>query len=307
MNKSSVMEFILAGLTNKAELRIPLFVLFLLVYITTVISNMSIITLIIMDRHLHKPMYLFLSNLSLVDFTYSSSVTPKMLRDFLSKTRTISFIGCALQMYFFGSFVTTEGLLLAVMAYDRYVAICSPLLYTTHMSDMLCLQMVIAVYFVGLGTALVHTVLTFHLNFCKSNVIDHFFCDIPPLYKISSSDVSINSVVLITLGGLVTVSCLLLILISYANIVLAILKIQSIQGRYKTFNTCASHITAVSIFYGTVFFMYLRPSSSYAPQQDKVTSVFYSILIPMLNPLIYSLRNSEVKKALISFFKYFKV
>ncbi|XP_068115005.1 olfactory receptor 5AP2-like [Hyperolius riggenbachi] len=305
MNKSTVMEFILAGLTNKTELRIPLFFLFLLVYITTVISNTGIVTLTIANRHLHKPMYFFLSNLSLVDLIYSSSVTPRMLRDLLHENRTISFVGCALQMYFFGSFATIECLLLGVMAYDRYVAICSPLLYRINMSDILCLRMVVAAYFGGLVNALVHTVLVFQVNFCRSNIIDHFFCDLPPLYKLSCSDVSINVTILILLAGLVTMSGLILILISYANIVLAILKIQSSQGRHKTFNTCTSHLTAVSIFYGTVLFMYFRPSSSYAPQQDRVASVFYSILIPMLNPLIYSLRNSEVQVAVKSSLKYF--
>ncbi|XP_068111145.1 olfactory receptor 5F1-like [Hyperolius riggenbachi] len=298
MNKSSVKEFVLMGLTNESELKIPLFVIFLLVYITTVIGNLGIVTLTIVDRHLHKPMYLFLSNLSFADFTYSSSVTPKMLRDFLSETRTISFIGCAFQMYFFVSFATIECLLLGVMAYDRYVAICRPLLYGMIMSYILCLRMVVLAYFGGLLYALVQTTPVFHINFCRSNIINHFFCDIPPIYKLSCSDVSANLGILVTLGGLVAMSCLLVILISYANIIQAILKIQSTWSRYKTFNTCASHLTAVSIFYGTLFFMYFRPSTSYAPQQERVASVSYSILIPMLNPLIYSLRNTEVRDAL---------
>ncbi|XP_068115004.1 olfactory receptor 5F1-like [Hyperolius riggenbachi] len=301
MNKSWVTEFVLAGLTNNTELRIPLFALFLLVYITTMISNMGIVTLTIVDRHLHKPMYFFLSNLSFVDITYSSSVTLKMLKDFLSEIRTISLVGCALQMYFFVCLATIECLLLGIMAYDRYVAICSPLLYRINMSDILCLRMVVAAYFGGLVNSLVHTVLMFQLNFCRPKIIDHFFCDLPPLYKLSCSDPK-----LALFFYLITISSLILILISYTNIVLAILKIHSTQGRYKAFNTCSSHMTTVSIFYGTVFFIYLRPSSSYAPQQDRVASVFYSILIPMLNPLIYSFRNAEVTDALKSSFKYFK-
>ncbi|XP_068115002.1 olfactory receptor 5F1-like [Hyperolius riggenbachi] len=297
MNSTSEIVFTLTGLTDKTELGILLFVIFLLLYITMVMGNVGIMTLIIVDRHLHKPMYFFLSNLSMVDLIFSSAVTPKMLRDLLCETRTISFVGCALQMCFFMSFATTEGLLLAVMAYDRYVAICMPLLYGILMNYVLCRQMVVAAYFGGLMNGLVHTTLVFHLNFCKSKIIDHFFCDIPPLYKLSCSNIFINVAVLVLFGGFLAVSSFLLIIISYTKIVLAILKIQSSQGRYKTFNTCASHMTAVSIFYGTAFFTYLRPSTSFGQQQDLLTSVFYSVLIPVLNPLIYSFRNAEVKYA----------
>ncbi|KAM4034340.1 olfactory receptor 5AP2-like [Anomaloglossus baeobatrachus] len=298
MNRSWVKEFILMGLTNRSELHIPLFSLFLYVYITTVLGNVGIINLIKVDHHLQRPMYVFLSNLSFVDLTYSSAVTPKMLHDLLSVSRTISFTGCALQMYIFVSFATVECLLLGVMAYDRYVAVCRPLLYTVIMSNTLCLQLVASAYLGGFLTALVHTGFVFHLNFCRSNVISHFFCDLPPLFKLSCSDISVNVIVLVVLGGLVTMTCFIIILVSYTNIVLAIVRIRSEQGRHKAFSTCTSHMTAVSIFYGTVLFMYFRPSSSYALQQDKVASVFYSILIPMLNPLIYSLRNTEVKEAL---------
>ncbi|XP_018409291.1 PREDICTED: olfactory receptor 1019-like [Nanorana parkeri] len=303
LNKSSIVEFIFTGLTDKSALNIPLFVIFVHVYIITVVGNVGIITLGMVDKSLHKPMYLFLCNLSFADLAYSSAVTPKMLNDFLCETKVISFVGCAMQMYIFVSFATIECLLLGVMAYDRYVAICSPLLYQILMSSILCLRMVIAAYFGGFMTALVHTIGVFHLNFCRSNTIDHFFCDIPPLYKLSCSDITINLAILVILGGLVTMSCLILILASYINIILAIMKIRSAQGRYKAFNTCASHMTAVSVFYGTVLFMYFRPSTSYALQQDRVASVFYSIVIPMLNPLIYSLRNTEVKEALKSSLK----
>ncbi|XP_040217666.1 olfactory receptor 1009-like [Rana temporaria] len=306
MNKSFPMEFILYGLTDKTELNIPLFVMFLFVYITTVVGNAGLISLSIAKKHLHKPMYFFLSNLSFVDLVYSSAITPKMLRDFLSKSKTISFLGCAMQMYVFGSFASTECLLLGVMAYDRYVAICSPLQYQVHMGSILCFRMVVVAYFGGFVNSLVHTVPAFHLNFCRSNIIDHFFCDLPPLFKLSCSDISMNVVVLIILAGLVTMSSMTLILVSYTNIVLAIVRIRSAQGRYKAFNTCTSHITAVSIFYGTIFFMYLRPSTSDVLQQDRVASVFYSIVIPMLNPLIYSLRNAEVIEALKRYWKYFR-
>ncbi|KAM5132694.1 olfactory receptor 8U9-like [Mantella aurantiaca] len=305
MNKSSVLEFFFTRLTDKNELNIPLFVIFLHVYLTTVVGNVGIIIITTVDKRLHKPMYLFLSHLSFVDLTYSSAITPKMLRDFLSESKAISFAGCAVQMYVFVSFATIECLFLGIMAYDRYVAICSPLLYGVLMSSILCSWMVVAAYVVGFVTSLVHTISVFLLSFCNSNIIDHFFCDLPPLYKLSCSDTSMNLVVLIILGGLISMSCFVLILFSYTNIVLAILRIRSARGRYKAFNTCASHMTAVSVFYGTIFFMYLRPSSSYVLQLDRVASVFYSILIALLNPFIYSLRNAEVKDALKSLWKYF--
>ncbi|KAM5132692.1 olfactory receptor 5G9-like [Mantella aurantiaca] len=306
MNKSSLSEFVLSGLTDETRLNIPLFVLFLHVYIMTVVGNVGIISLSIADKHLHKPMYFFLSHLSFVDLTYSSAVTPKMLRDFLSETKVISFIGCALQMYIFGSFATIECLLLGVMAYDRYVAICNPLLYQVHMSSVLCVRMVVAAYFGGLVNSLVHTASAFRLNFCRANIIDHFFCDLPPLFKLSCSDISMNIVVMMILAGLVTMSNMILILVSYTKIIQAIVRIRTAQGRYKAFNTCASHMTVVSIFYGTILFMYLRPSVNSVLQQDPVASVFYSMVIPMLNPLIYSLRNAEVIEALKSSGKYFK-
>ncbi|KAM4636980.1 olfactory receptor 5AP2-like [Discoglossus pictus] len=303
MNQTTVNEFILKGLTDNPYLNVPLFGVFLPVYIITLLGNIGIIVLIRMDRHLHKPMYLLLSNLSFVDLSYSSSVTPKMLKDFLSNKKVISFIGCALQMYFFVSFATTECLLLGVMAYDRYVAICYPLLYSVIMNNIHCLQLLTASYLGGFLTAIVHTGCAFRLHFCKSNIINHFFCDIPPIFKLSCSDISVNIAVIFILGGFVTMSCLIIILISYTYILIAILRIRSVEGRQKAFSTCASHMTAVSLFYGTVLFMYFRPSSSYALHQDRVASVVYSIIIPMLNPLIYSLRNAEVKTALLKVFR----
>lgn len=300
-----MLEFVFIGLSDKNELNVPLFIIFLNIYITTVICNLGIIIVSAVDRRLHKPMYLFLSNLSFVDLTYSSAITPKMLMDLLSENKAISFAGCAIQMYVFVSFATVECLFLGIMAYDRYVAICSPLLYGVLMSSILCFWMVVGAYVVGFVTALVHTISVFLLSFCRSNIIDHFFCDLPPLYKLSCSDTSMNLAVLIILGGLISMSCFLLILFSYANIVLAIWRIRSAEGRYKAFNTCASHMTAVGIFYGTIFFMYLRPSTRYFLQQDRVASVFYSIIIALLNPFIYSLRNAEVKNAVKNLLKFF--
>ncbi|KAM5132693.1 olfactory receptor 5AR1-like [Mantella aurantiaca] len=306
MNKSSVMEFIFIGFAERSEFSIVLFIIFLHVYVTTAVGNVGIILLSVTDKDLRKPMYLFLSNLSFVDLMLSSAVTPKLLRDFLSVTKAISFLGCAVQMYVFVFSATNELLLLGIMAYDRYVAVCSPLLYEGLMSSILCLRMLVAAYCGGFANSLVQTVSAFHLSFCRSNVIDHFFCDLPPLFALSCSDISMNLAFQMIIGGLITMSSIALILFSYTNIVLAIVKIRSAQGRYKAFKTCASHFTAVSVFYGTILFMYLRPSSSYSSQKDRVASVFYTIVIPMLNPLIYSLRNTEVKSALKSYFRNFK-
>ncbi|ELW48439.1 Olfactory receptor 1020 [Tupaia chinensis] len=243
-------------------------------------------------------MYFFLSNLSLVDFCYSSVIVPKMLVNFWAKNPVISFNECATQFFFFGSFAGIEGFLLAVMAYGRYVAICKPLLYTVMMSPHLNVLLVLATYLAGFINAAIHTGFTFRLSFCHSNVINHFFCDTPPLLKLSCSDTHINEIVIFAFASFNELSCLLMILISYFYILLAILKIHSAEGRHKAFSTCASHLLAVTIFFGTILFMYLRPSSSYSMDQDKVVSVFYTVVIPMLNPLIYSLRNKEVKASI---------
>ncbi|XP_030046249.1 olfactory receptor 1009-like [Microcaecilia unicolor] len=297
-NQTSVNEFILIGLTRNPKLQIPLFVLFLLVYITTLLGNIGIILVTRLDAQLQTPMYFFLFHLSFVDICCSSSITPKTLQTLLAKRKTISFIGCALQMYFYGSFVTTECLLLGVMAYDRYVAICNPLLYPVIMSRRLCIQMLSAAYVGGFCNALIHTICIFHLSFCGSNVINHYFCDVPPLLDLSCSDTFICELALFIFGGFDTITTFMAILISYFYIISSILRIRSAEGRRKAFNTCTSHFTVVLIFYGTLFFMYLRPTSSYSMEQDRVVSVLYSVLIPMLNPLIYSLRNKEVKAAL---------
>nr|XP_033780561.1 olfactory receptor 1102-like isoform X2 [Geotrypetes seraphini]XP_033780562.1 olfactory receptor 1102-like isoform X2 [Geotrypetes seraphini] len=260
------------------------------------------ILLIWFTPRLHTAMYFFLSNLSVVDTCYSSVIAPKMLVGFFVKRTAISFSGCATQLYFFVTFGTTECFLLAAMAYDRYVAICNPLLYVVIMSKRLCLQLVVSSYIGGLLHAMIHAVATFHLPFCKSNEIGHFFCDVPPLLKISCISTEINEILLFTFTGSITLGCLIVILVSYLYILASILKISSGEGRQKTFSTCASHITAVIIFYGTIAFMYLRPSSSYSVEQDKVVAVFYTLVIPMLNPLIYSVRNKDVKGSIKNIF-----
>uniref|UniRef100_A0A8C4W160 Olfactory receptor n=2 Tax=Gopherus evgoodei TaxID=1825980 RepID=A0A8C4W160_9SAUR len=297
-NLTTVTEFIFLGLTDHPELQVPLFSLFLVIYLITLTGNLGMIILIRSDPQLHTPMYFFLINLSLVDFCYSSVITPKLLVGFLAGNKVISFNGCATQFFFFSSFVGIECLLLAVMAYDRYVAICNPLLYTVIMSHRVCVLLAAGSFLAGFVNSMIHTISMFQLPFCASNIINHFFCDVPPLLKLSCASTFINEVVIFAFASLIEISCLLAILISYVYILSAILRIRSTEGRHKVFSTCASHLTAVTVFFGTTLFMYLRPSSSSSMNQDKVVSVFYTVVIPMLNPLIYSLRNKEVKDAL---------
>ncbi|XP_069083501.1 olfactory receptor 5AP2-like [Pleurodeles waltl] len=296
-NQTLVQEFILLGLTNNPQLQPLLFFVFLMFYLATLIGNLGIIILITKDSRLHTPMYFFLKNLSFLDLFYSSVITPKMLANLVSETKAISFIGCALQMYLFGSSVTVECLLLAVMAYDRYIAICNPLLYPITMNTTMCVRWVAASYTTGFVSAVIHSSSTFTLSYCGPNVIKHFYCDVPPLLKISCSDTTLVEILMFLFGGLAEMTSLLVILTSYFSIISSILKIHSSAGRSRAFSTCASHLTAVCLFYGTIIFMYLRPPSAYSLEQDRVASVFYTVLIPMINPLIYSLRNSDVKEA----------
>ncbi|XP_004443850.1 PREDICTED: olfactory receptor 5W2-like [Ceratotherium simum simum] len=291
-------DFILLGLSDRQEVQQGLFVLFLLVYGLTVIANLGMILLIKMEHRLHTPMYYFLSNLSFCDVCYSSTVSPKMLADFLSEEKRIPYNLCAIQMYLFGVFANVECLMLAVMAYDRYVAICNPLLYTIVMSRRVCTLLVSIVYIEGLINSVIHTCCTFQLSFCNSNVINHFLCDFAPLLSLSTSDTTINEIVLFALGSCVLGYNIMTVLISYCYIINTVLRMNSAKGRHKAFSTCASHLTTVAIFHGTLLFMYFRPSSSYSMDTDKMASVFYTVVIPMLNPLIYSLRNKDVKGAL---------
>ncbi|XP_030077621.1 olfactory receptor 1020-like isoform X2 [Microcaecilia unicolor] len=293
-----ISEFVLLGLTDDPTLQTILFALFLLMYIITLLGSGVIITVIRLSPRLHTPMYFFLSHLSFVDLCYSSTITPKMLTGFLSERNTISLLGCGIQLYFYSGFGSTECILLAVMAYDRYVAICNPLLYTVIMTKKVCIQLVILVYGGGFLNALIQTIFTFQLSFCGSNVINHFACDFPPLLILSCTDTFINELMIFVLAGFLTISSVLVILISYTYILSNILKIQYAEGRHKAFSTCGSHLTCVTLYFGTIFFMYLRPRSSYSQEQDKVITVFYTVVISMLNPLIYSLRNQDVKQAL---------
>ncbi|KAM5317655.1 olfactory receptor 5AP2-like [Glossophaga mutica] len=297
-NCTVVTDFILLGLSGRRDVQQGLFVLFLLVYGTTVIANLGMILLIRMDPRLHTPMYYFLSNLSFCDLCYSSTISPKMLADFLSEQKKIAYNLCVVQMFFFGAFAAVECVMLSVMAYDRYVAICNPLLYTVTMSRRVCIQLVSTAYTAGFIDMAIFTSCTFPLSFCSSNIINHFFCDIPPLLALSASDTTTSEIALTVSCSCVVGSSVITVLLSYSYIITTILRMKSAEGRYKAFSTCASHLTAVAIFYGTLLFMYFRPNSSYSMDTDKVASVFYTVVIPMLNPLIYSLRNKDVKSAL---------
>ncbi|XP_006877979.1 PREDICTED: olfactory receptor 5W2-like [Chrysochloris asiatica] len=297
-NCSYLIEFQLLGITNNPEIKTIIFIMFLIVYFIILVANLGMIFLIRMDSQLQTPMYFFLSHLSFCDLYYSTAIGPKMLVDLFAKNKSIPFIGCAMQFFTFCTFGDSECLLLAVMAFDRHKAISNPLLYTVNMSNKVCSILMAGVYLVGLVDALIHTTLAFRLCFCGSNEINHFFCDLPPLFLLSCSDIQVNELALFTVFGFIELSTISIVLVSYCYIIFLVLKIHSTEGRFKAFSTCTSHLTVVAIFQGTVLFMYFRPSSSYSLDQDKMTSLFYTLVIPMLNPLIYSLRNKDVKKAL---------
>ncbi|XP_020840371.1 olfactory receptor 8D1-like [Phascolarctos cinereus] len=296
-NNTIVTEFILLGLTNQTELHIPLFLLFLGIYLVSMVGNLSLILLIWVSSQLHTPMYYFLSNLSFIDLCYSSVITPKMLENFISEKNIISYPGCVAQFFFFLFFVIAEVYMLTTMAYDRYVAICRPLFYNVTMVPWFCSLLVAGVYIMGGIGAIAHTSCLARLSFCGDNVIHHYFCDILPLLKLSCSSTYFNELLVMIVGGFNLLATTLLIWISYTFILLNILHMQSTKGRYKAFSTCGSHLAAVSVFYGSILVMYYIPTSN-GVAQEKAASVFYTTVIPMLNPLIYSLRNKDVKDAL---------
>ncbi|KAM4808031.1 olfactory receptor 5AR1-like [Rhinophrynus dorsalis] len=293
-----VTEFILLGLTDDSMSELILFAFFLVIYVVTLIGNSLMVITITLSSTLQSPMYFFLRNLSIVDICFTSSTVPKLLLDFLSEVKRISFTGCVAQLYSFISFGGIECVLLAVMASDRYVAVCMPLSYKEIMNWKVCMLLALTSWIIGLLNSLAHTVFTFRLPFCKSRYINHFFCDIPPLLALSCSDTTVNEVVVYTAGGSVIVGSFLLTLLSYIFIVTAILKIKTTSGRLKAFSTCASHMTVVTLFFGTIVFTYIRPTATYSLDQDRVVPVLYGIVTPMLNPLIYSLRNKDVQAAL---------
>uniref|UniRef100_A0A6I8QML7 Olfactory receptor n=1 Tax=Xenopus tropicalis TaxID=8364 RepID=A0A6I8QML7_XENTR len=303
-NQTTVSEFILLGLTTDPKIELFLFTFFLLIYIITLFGNIGIIFTVLFVSDLHKPMYFFLSNLSFSDLCFATTVTPKMLYIMLSGRKSIDFNSCALQLYFFAGFASTEAYMLSAMAYDRYVAICHPLLYTVIMNKRACICLLAGVYMTGFLIASIHTSCTMSLSFCGPNTINHFYCDIPPLMELSCSDTYISKTVIFVVVFCLGCFSVAVTLASYCYIFFTIMNIKSSRGKRKTFSTCSSHFLCVSLFFGTVFFMYLRPASKYSVSQDKVVSVFYTMIIPMMNPIIYSLRNAEVKNAEVVTYLY---
>ncbi|KAM4845598.1 olfactory receptor 8H1-like [Thomomys bottae] len=296
-NNTGVPFFILMGLTDSAEMQLALSLLFLLIYLTTVLGNLCMIMIIRLDLQLHTPMYFFLTHLSFIDLNYSSVITPKTLENLLTSTRNISFTGCFSQLFFFVLFAATECVLLSTMAYDRYVAICKPLQYPIIMSSRLCWTLLAGSYVAGLLDSSVNVICMSRLTFCHSNIIHHFFCDITPMLALSCKDTNDTELMIFILAGSTLMLSLITIAMSYVSILATILKMKSTSGKQKVFSTCASHLLVVTVFYGTMIFTYLKPKKSYSLGKDQVASVFYTIVIPILNPLIYSLRNKEVKNA----------
>lgn len=296
-NVSSVTEFILLGLTQQPELQLPLFFIFLGTYVVTMVGNVGLVILIGLNPHLHTPMYYFLFNLSFVDLCYSSVITPKMLMTFVNRN-IISYAECMAQLYFFSFFVIDECFILTSMAYDRYVAICKPLLYKVSMSHQVCLMLTVGAYVMGLVGAVAHTGCMLRLSFCDGNIINHYMCDIPPLLQLSCTSTYITELVVFIVVGINVIVPSLTISISYTLILSSVLRIRSTEGRSKAFSTCSSHITVVSLFFGSSAFMYLKPFPAGSLDEEKVSTVFYTIVGPMMNSFIYSLRNKDIQIAL---------
>ncbi|XP_005408018.1 PREDICTED: olfactory receptor 8K3-like [Chinchilla lanigera] len=297
-NLTAVTEFILLGITDRPELQAPLFVLFLIIYLISLVGNVGMIVLTQVDSRLQTPMYFFLRHLALTDLGYSTAVGPKMLVNFIVDQNTISYYFCATQLAFFLVFIVSELFILSAMSYDRYVAICKPLLYTVIISPRVCWVLVVIPYLYCTFVSLLVTVKIFSSSFCGHNVISHFYCDSLPLLSLLCSDTHEIELIILILAAFDLISSLLMVLVSYLLIFVAILRMNSTEGRRKAFSTCGSHLTVVTVFYGTLIFMYVQPKSSHSSDTDKVTSIFYTLVIPMLNPLIYSLRNKDVKCAL---------
>ncbi|XP_060244408.1 olfactory receptor 1468 isoform X1 [Meriones unguiculatus] len=298
-NQTVISQFLLLGLPIPPEHQHLFYALFLAMYLTTVLGNLIILILIQLDSRLHTPMYLFLSNLSFSDLCFSSVTMPKLLQNMQSQVPSISYAGCLAQLYFYLYFADLESFLLVVMAYDRYVAISFPLHYTSIMSFKLCGSLVVLSWVLTTFHAMLHTLLLARLSFCKDNVIPHFFCDMSALLKLSCSDTHVNELVIFIMGGLVIVIPFLLIIVSYARIVSSILKVPSARSIHKVFSTCGSHLSVVSLFYGTIIGLYLCPSANNSTVKETVMAMMYTVVTPMLNPFIYSLRNREIKGALV--------
>ncbi|KAG3287881.1 olfactory receptor 50-like [Ictidomys tridecemlineatus] len=297
-NQSSVSEFLLLGLPIQPEQKGMYYALFLGMYLTTVLGNLLIILLIRLDSRLHTPMYFFLSHLALTDISFSSVTAPKMLMNMLTHTQSISYAGCLSQAFFFLFFGGLDSFLLTSMAYDRYVAICHPLHYTTIISQSLCFLLVVVSWVLSSAGALVHTLLLARLSFLRGNTLHHFFCDLSALVKLSSSDTTINQLVILTVGLAIVTLPFICILVSYGHIGASVLRRPSIKGICKALSTCGSHLSVVSLYYGAIIALYFVPSSNNSSDEDVIVSVLYTLVTPMLNPFIYTLRNRDIKGAL---------
>ncbi|XP_067388367.1 olfactory receptor 14I1-like [Emydura macquarii macquarii] len=297
-NQTSMPEFLLLGFSDIWELQILHFTVFLVVYLAALIGNLLIIIVIAFDRHLHTPMYFFLINLSFLDLCYISVTVPKSMANSLMNIRTISFSGCVTQLFLVVTFAITELALLTVMAYDRYIAICRPLHYGVLMNRGKCTQMAAGAWLSSMMCAMIHTGNTFRLHFCRSNVVSQFFCNIPQLLKLACGETRVNDIVMLVLGSAAAVSCFVFIVVSYIHIFFTVMRIPSEQGRYKAFSTCLPHLIVFCLFLGTSTLTYMGPRSKSSKALDLVTAVIYSVVPPTLNPIIYSLRNNEIKGAL---------
>ncbi|XP_077112078.1 olfactory receptor 9G19-like [Ranitomeya variabilis] len=294
----TVTEFVLLGFHELPDFQLVFFFIFLVIYVATLVGNSLTIGLFCFDRHFHTPMYILLCNMSVLDMSFTSMVLPKLLDIFLTGNNVISYHGCIAQVFFFVVLMVSEYFILASMAYDRYVAICHPLRYSYFMSLQVCFWMTLASWSIGVLEGIFFIILISSCTFCRSNEVDHLFCDMKPLMMLSCSETKTIEMVIFGPSAVIGLVPSVMTLVSYIYIISTILKINSKEGKYKTFSTCSSHLTVILLFYGTVLGMYMRPKSSYSMDQDKLFAILYAGVIPMLNPLIYSLKNQEVKKAL---------
>ncbi|KAM3918976.1 olfactory receptor 12D1-like [Leptodactylus fuscus] len=302
LNETIVTEFILLGITSLPKLQIFLFVTFLMFYLLSFVGNLCIVTVVIADHGLHTPMYFLLGNLSFLDFFYATTTVPKMLSGLLMEDKKISFQACITQLYSFHFLGSTEAMLLASMSYDRYVAICNPLRYQVLMARAVCIQLVFTSWLIGFLYSLFHTILTSRLPFCRKNQITHFFCDIKPLLRLACTDTHINRSLVTIVTGSVAIATFVLIMISYIFIATHLQNIRSEQGRSKAFSTCSAHLTVVLLYFGTGFCTYLKPTTKDSLELDRMTAILFTVITPALNPIIYALRNKDVKKALRKLF-----
>ncbi|XP_076791351.1 olfactory receptor 1496 [Arvicanthis niloticus] len=298
-NQTVITEFLLMGLPILPEHQHLFYALFLVMYLTTILGNLLIIVLVQLDSHLHTPMYLFLSNLSFSDLCFSSVTMPKMLQNMQNQDPSIPYGGCLAQTYFLMVFGDMESFLLVVMAYDRYVAICFPLHYTSIMSPKLCTCLVLLLWMLTTSHAMMHTLIAARLSFCENNVVLNFFCDLFVLLKLACSDTYVNELMIFIMSTLLIIIPFFLIVMSYVRIISSILKVPSTQGIYRVFSTCGSHLSVVSLFYGTIIGLYLCPSANNSTVKEIAMTLMYTVVTPMLNPFIYSLRNRDIKRALI--------